>query len=118
MDKCPICSSEPGARVRGLVLADAMSTINGDRQNVYGSPEDSFDLIAQYWNVYLKSRPRDRKLPSGFQETPLEKSDVAMMMTLFKIARLSNGSNHRDSYVDGCGYLALAADMSCGADDV
>lgn len=96
---------------RGSVLIEAHKTINGERQDVYGSPEDSFKLIAKYWNVYLKSRPRDTALPSGFQETDLEKSDVAMMMTLFKIARLANGPQHRDGYVDACGYLGIASDM-------
>jgi hypothetical protein len=33
------------------------------------------------------------------------------MMALLKIARLRNG-HHRDSFVDGCGYLALGAELS------
>jgi hypothetical protein len=35
------------------------------------------------------------------------------MMALLKIARLRNGP-HRDSNVDGAGYMALGAEMSEG----
>lgn len=34
-----------------------------------------------------------------------------MMMALLKIARIKSGSGKTDSYVDLCGYAALAADM-------
>lgn len=95
---------------RGSVLLDAHTVINGERQDVYGSPEDSFALIAKYWNVYLKSRPRDRAYPTGHKDAPLEKSDVAMMMTLFKIAREAN-QHKADNICDACGYLGIYADM-------
>ena len=94
---------------RGSVLQEAMFTINGERQNVYGSPEDSFRHIADYWNVYLGGEAVGIKIDA---------KDVAMMMTLFKIARIANGSAHRDSYVDAAGYIGLAADMCCEVKDV
>lgn len=102
MDKCPICSGEPGIKKRGFVLAEAMSTINGERQNVYGSPEDSFALIAQYWNTYLAP-----KLCDGLY---VEADDVAMMMALFKIAREAN-QHKADNIIDCAGYLGIYADM-------
>lgn len=87
--------------MRGEVLDIAKKTINGKRQDDYGNPENSFETIAKYWNVYL-----DKKLKSK-----INKEDVAMMMSLFKIARLQNNVAHQDSMVDCCGYLALAYDM-------
>ncbi|WP_370650237.1 DUF6378 domain-containing protein [uncultured Desulfovibrio sp.] len=38
--------------------------------------------------------------------------DVAVMMCLFKIGRLKTGTHKKDSYVDLCGYAAIAADMT------
>ena len=40
-------------------------------------------------------------------------TDSCHMMSLLKIARLRNGP-HRDSSVDGAGYMALGAEMSEG----
>lgn len=85
---------------RGKVLEEAMEIINGERQDVYGSPESSFSLIAKYWRTYLQHK-------KNLEITP---SDVAMMMTLFKIARESN-QHKRDNIVDAAGYLGIYADM-------
>ena len=38
---------------RGAVLDEAKAVINGERQNQYGNPEDSFRLIAAFWSSYL-----------------------------------------------------------------
>lgn len=92
---------------RGLVLLDALEAINGERQDCYGKPEDSFDLIAKFWTAYLQ-----RKL-----KLPIHKHDVAMLMALFKAARIRDGVDHIDSYTDLCGYTAIAAGM-VGADQV
>ena len=93
--------------MRGSVLIEAHKTINGERQDVYGSPEDSFKLIADYWTTYLRSTiEKDKR--SYF--TP---SDVAMMMTLFKIAREAN-QHKRDNCIDAVGYLGIYADMQDG----
>ena len=91
---------------RGLILLDALETINGARQDTYGNPEDSFYLIAQLWSAYLRDKLK----------LPIHKHDVAMLMTLFKTARIKKGVDHIDSYVDACGYLAIAAGM-VGADE-
>lgn len=82
---------------RGAVLDEARKTINGDRQDAYGNPEDSFSMIAELWTAYL--------------DKYVSPQDVAMMMTLFKIARQKTGKGKRDNFVDMCGYTAIAADM-------
>lgn len=102
---------------RGSVLDDAKKTINGERQDSYGNPEDSFALIAEFWNTYLQTK---LTVFSGDPEACVNlgigREDVARMMALFKIARMLGQKDSRDNYVDGCGYLALAADMREGAE--
>lgn len=92
------------SEIRGKALLDAHGVINGERQNVYGSPEDSFALIAEYWSIYITSRPEQDEL------VVLKSSDVALMMTLFKIAREAN-QHKRDNIVDAAGYLGIYGDM-------
>jgi hypothetical protein len=48
---------------------------------------------------------RDRCVFNGF--------DIAMMLTLFKIARIKGNPDHVDSYVDAAGYLAIAGEIQC-----
>tara|TARA_B110000858_G_C17626720_1_gene391585 strand:- start:409 stop:702 length:294 start_codon:yes stop_codon:yes gene_type:complete len=82
---------------RSEVLDTAKQLITGDRARQYGSAEDNFGCIASMWTAYTGAR--------------INASDVANMMALLKIARLRNGS-HEDSSVDGCGYLALAHELT------
>ena len=90
---------------RGSILRLAIETINGERQDTYGNPEDSFATIAYYWNTYLDSIGVDIDICS------LSGKDVAIMMSLFKIARMSGQKYTRDNFVDAAGYLGIADDM-------
>ena len=89
----------------GSSLSEAYKVINGDRQDSYGSPENSFEIIADFWRAYLRQRS---KAEDG--KVTLSALDVAHMMALFKIARMLGQSPHRDNYIDAQGYLAIAAD--------
>lgn len=77
--------------------------ICNDRQDVHGNPENTFGLIADYWSVYLSHSTENMIL--------IDASDVAIMMTLFKIARLQVNPQHRDNILDGIGYLAIAGEL-------
>jgi len=81
---------------RSGVLAEADTLINGERQKHYGTPQENFAAIAQMWSAYLG--------------TSVSPADVCNLMACLKIARLRNGA-HRDSSVDGCGYLALGHEL-------
>jgi hypothetical protein len=83
---------------RSEILKTADGLINGERQDHYGPPEDSFRRIGDLWTAYLD------------KEVVITPVDAANMMALMKIARLANGP-HLDSFVDACGYLALAGEM-------
>lgn len=89
---------------RPEILDAAKACVCGQREQDYGKPEDNFRLIANLWNAYLGLE--------GFNEiTPL---DVAMMMALLKIARISTGTGTEDSFVDLAGYAACGGEIAEG----
>jgi len=82
---------------RDTALLTAKTIINGDRQDSYGQADANFERIAIRWSQLL-----------GINIKPWQ---VGVMMADLKLARLANGA-HQDSFVDGIGYLALAAELS------
>jgi hypothetical protein len=82
--------------VRAIILREAEELINGDRAQAYGPAEVNFRRIAAGWEVIF-----------GTTVTP---EQVARAMAWLKIARLNEGP-HRDSYVDGAAYMALAGEL-------
>jgi len=95
--------------MKSPTLQKADECIHGERQDMYGSPEDSFQLIADYWKHYLTAL-----LPV---RVDLTAQDVAVMMALFKIARMSGQKFSADNAVDACGYLAIYNDRLKGGND-
>lgn len=84
------------------ILNEAFHIINGERQDSYGNPEDSFKIIAEFWSTYIKYK-------FGLV-VELSNLDVTHMMSLLKHARMLGQKSSRDNYIDACGYLAIAAD--------
>lgn len=82
----------------------AKKIVEQDRLNNYGKPEDNFELIAKYWNVYLTSRINTNK--------KLESIDIANMMTLLKVARTKTNPYHLDNYIDIAGYAACGFEIA------
>jgi hypothetical protein len=80
--------------LRSQILADAEKLINGDRNNAYGPPSQDFERTAIMWTAYLDGR------------TILEAHDVAAMMCLLKLSRISWQPENRDSWTDLAGYAA------------
>lgn len=94
---------------RKEVLEEAIRCVCTDRNEQYGEPEDSFEVIAELWSVYLR-RVGVVPLPDC-----ISAGDVAAMMGLFKIARMITSENAKpDTFVDACGYLACAGQIMCG----
>lgn len=91
---------EPWTRKR--VLREAEKCVCGQREQDYGAPEDSFSRIAEFWVTY-----------KGVEFSPV---DVAIMMALLKIARISESPQHMDSWVDLAGYAACGGEIA-GKDD-
>lgn len=80
------------------VLEAAKRCICGDRERDYGSPEDNFGIIADFWSAYLQGR--------GAKLDFLEPYDVASMLALLKLARIATGNAKHDNWVDLAGYAA------------
>ncbi len=85
---------------RKKILNEAVRCVCADREQQYGSPKNNFSLIARLWREYLDT------------SKPITAHDVAMMMALLKIARIATGKFKEDSYVDACGYLAVAGEIA------
>lgn len=84
---------------RKEILDAAAKCVCGEREQDYGTPEDSFGLIASLWTVYLN--------------TPITSKDVAMLMALLKVARIKAGDK-ADSFIDLAGYAACAGEIAIG----
>lgn len=83
---------------RKEILKQATDAVCTDREGQYGSPEDNFRRIADLWTAYW----------GGY---PFEPKDVAMMMSLLKIARITTGKHKDDNYIDLAGYAACGAEL-------
>lgn len=74
------------------------ATVDGQREDDYGAPERNLQRIASLWGTYL--------------EVVVRPGDVAAMMALLKIARLSQNIHHDDSWLDLAGYAAIGAEIT------
>lgn len=82
---------------RADVLDTAKAYVTKDRAADHGDMEDNFTTIGNYWSVHL-----------GIN---VSATDVAVMMTLLKLARIKSNREHYDNWVDGAGYLACGAEL-------
>lgn len=82
---------------RPEILDTAKKMVCGQRETDYGKPENNFKVIADLWSAY-----------KGQKFTAL---DVAIMMALLKIGRISTGTATDDSFVDAAGYIACAGEV-------
>lgn len=93
---------------RTEILDAAKRCVCGDREQDYGSPEDSFGRVAALWNAYLGDRLAAHILPE----------DVAAMLALLKIARIASGHAKEDNWVDLAGYAACGGEIETSALEV
>ena len=83
---------------RKEILSQADKCVNGQREQDYGTPEQNFQVIADLWSVYMG--------------VTFSAVDVAMMMSLLKIARIRSGGGTGDSFVDLAGYAACGGELA------
>jgi hypothetical protein len=91
-----------GKMNRSEILNTAKEYVTKDRAATHGDAEKSFGLIAAYWSAHL--------------DAYVGPEDVAIMMTLMKLARAKANPGHADNWVDGCGYLACGGEIATGED--
>jgi hypothetical protein len=85
---------------RSEILDTAKHYVTKDRADTHGDAESNFGQIAAYWSAHL--------------DTTVTATDVAVMMTLMKLARIKANPQHIDSWTDGCGYLACGGEIAAG----
>lgn len=93
---------------RAEYLDVAKDIICNQRHNVHGGAENTFALIAAYWDVFLNMKLQS----SGGASINLSPADVGVMMGLFKTARWQVNPKHQDNMIDNIGYLALSGELS------
>ena len=89
---------ETTAWSRAKVLDTAKDYVTKDRAADHGDMEDNFLTIAAYWNTHL-----------GIHL--IGPQDVAVMMTLLKLARIRQNEKHIDNWIDACGYMACGGEI-------
>lgn len=101
--ECPSEAVESPVRgnsvTRAGILENARKCVCGQREEDYGSPENNFQLIARFWELYLG--------------TAVDVTDVANMMILLKVARNAGGSK-LDNWIDIAGYAACGGEIEFG----
>lgn len=95
---------EPEPWTRKRVLKEAEKCVCGHREQDYGTPEDSFQKIAALWTAYLSN--------DSIPDTVFSASDVAAMLALLKIARISENPQHMDNWCDLAGYAACGGEIA------
>lgn len=93
---------------RKEILAAAEKCVCGQREEDYGTPEDSFRLIAELWMPLIKAC-----VPEG-TDVCVNPDTVSLMMALLKVARIINNPEHLDSWVDLAGYAACGGEIAGG----
>tara|TARA_B100001063_G_scaffold234546_1_gene252129 strand:- start:2435 stop:2704 length:270 start_codon:yes stop_codon:yes gene_type:complete len=78
-----------------LNIADEL--ISGDRAREYGDKEVMHNNIARLWSAFLN--------------VSITGHDVALMMTLLKMARTKAGKVTEDTYIDMAAYSAIAGEL-------
>lgn len=87
---------------REEILDAARKCVCGDRDKKHGRPEDSFGKIAKFWEAY--------------KGVKFSRKDVAAMMALLKIARITTGMETADNYIDLAGYAACAGELAAASE--
>jgi hypothetical protein len=96
-------SQESKQSLRTKILLEANKLTSGDRDKTYGPPIDNLTTYANLCNAYLSGRPANKELDA---------TDGSILMVLAKISRISGNKNHRDNYVDGTAYMAIAGECA------
>ena len=84
------------------MLKAAADTVRA-RGGTHGDWRDNMENTAELWSAYLKQ--------------PIGAEQVAVMMVLVKVSRMTCGALNLDDYDDLLGYGALAAALVYGEED-
>lgn len=96
-------SRNEAPKTRADILDAAKQCVCTDRDQQYGSPEDNFKTIAKMWSAYFTAK--------FGHEVEIDPHDVAVAMSMLKIARIATGKPKADNWIDGTGYLACGGEI-------
>ncbi len=83
---------------KSKLLDQAKEIVTKDRNQTHGEAEDNFARVAAYWSVHLGQT--------------IDATDVAILMTLFKLVRAKHNRSNLENWVDGIGYLACGGEIA------
>ena len=93
---------------RAEILEQARICVCGEREQDYGTPENSFSAIADLWSAYLTNF-----CAVGYDAyVQVGPGDVACLMALLKVARIGGGRGTEDSFIDLAGYAACGGEIA------
>ena len=96
----PMPTNIPNEKTNADRRAEFLETVRNfvckDRNVTHGDAEDNFRVIATLWETYLNNTPPQN----------LNSVDVAIMMCLFKVARLMANPKNMENWHDLAGYAA------------
>jgi hypothetical protein len=78
-------------------LEEAVRLVGGQRQKDYGDKTQNHKNIAKLWSAYL--------------DFDITAENVAIMMSLLKVARTKLGATNKDTYIDMAAYGAIAGEI-------
>jgi len=91
--------------IREEILAEVAKCVNIERNSSYGEPKENFSAIADFWNTYLMSKGETLK-------NPLNATDVSILMSLLKVARIATGDAKIDNFIDLAGYAVCGGEVA------
>lgn len=89
--------------IRGQILDTAKGLTTGDRNKSYGPPIDNLTTYANLIAAYIEGR-------NAAGTEYIDAVDAAIFMVLAKISRIVANRGHKDNYVDGAAYMAIAGE--------
>ena len=78
-------------------LEKASNLVSVNRERDYGDKVNNHKNIAKLWSAYM--------------DVKVEAHDVAILMTLLKVARTKLGAVSEDTYIDMAAYSAIAGEI-------
>lgn len=83
---------------RAKILEKAFELTTGDRNATYGDPYTNLKMFGEMVGAFLG--------------VPVSAVQASTIMVLAKISRVAVNDQHRDNYVDGAAYMAIAGECA------
>lgn len=98
-------SQETKQTIRVQILDTAKKLTTGDRDKSYGPPIDNLTTYANLCTAYIFGKDGNKN-----DLFALDAVDAAVLMILSKVSRIAANRGHKDNYVDGAAYMAIAGE--------